>query len=236
MFDAIPDGAKIERVPSYPWHDMPTAENIFDVATWILGRPLTEQDGVPAAECAAAEQRLGCAVPAALSDFYLAMGRQPAITSSFERFFEPDQWTISDKKVVFLEENQGVCCWAADSEAKVYQAADPNASEWHEEPVDLPEFLRVVLYYQMAQGGYPFCGMISSDQFSGLDGVHALINDMGGRQVVDMGGLRIFVVADQVLVWYLHKDKALESGLFLSALREEPFERLCGQWLFADLN
>jgi hypothetical protein len=217
-------------------HDMPSTEDIIDVATWLLDRPLTEQDGIPAAECAAVEHRLGCTAPAALRDFYLAMGRQPAITASFQRFYEPDRWAVSAEKLVFLEENQGVCYWAADPQSKVYQAVDLKAPQWREEPVDLPEFLRVLLYYQMAQGGYPHCGMIPSGEFSNLDEVQALIDDMGGRRVVDMEGLRIFVVADQVLVWYMHKEKALESPLFLSALHEAPFQRLCDQWLFVDLN
>jgi hypothetical protein len=216
--------------------DMTTTENIIDVAAWLLDRPLTEQDGISPAECAAAEQRLGCTVPAALRDFYLAMGRQPAITLSFQRFSEPDGWAMSAEKLVFLEENQGVCYWATDPQSKVYQAVELKAPDWHEEPVDLPEFLRVLLYYQMAQGGYPHCGMIPSDQFSNLDEVQALIDDMGGQRVVDMRGLRIFIVADQVLVWYMHKGRALESGLFLSALHEEPFQRLCDQRRFVDLN
>ena len=66
--------------------EIPTTNNVIEVASWLLGRPLTEQDGISAPECVAAERRLGCAVPAALRDFYLAAGRQPVITSSFQRF------------------------------------------------------------------------------------------------------------------------------------------------------
>lgn len=217
--------------------DMPIKENIIDIATWLLGRPLTEQDGVSTAECAAAEQRLGCSVPAALRDFYLAVGRQPVITSSFQRFAEPTEWTMSEEKIVFLEENQGVCYWATDPQSRVYQAADLKDPEWYEELFDLAEFLRVLLYYQMAQGGYPFCGMIPADEFSSPVDVQTLINDMGGRQVVDTEGLRVFVIGDQTLVWYLHNDGDMFApGLFLSTLREEPFQRLCDHWQFEDLG
>lgn len=164
---------------------MPDAENFASIAAWLLGRPLTAEDGVPEAECAAAEQRLGLRLPAALREFYLAVGREPAITQSFECFAEPEEWTVSDGKIAFLEENQGVCCWAADSQSKVYQTADLNEPEWQEEAHGLPEFLRVLLYYQMAQGGYPFCGMIPGEEFESPAGVLDFIAGKGGRQVVE---------------------------------------------------
>jgi hypothetical protein len=198
---------------------------------------LTEQDGVSATEVALAEQRLGFVLPAVLRDFYLTVGRQPAFMSSFQQFASPDQWTVSGDKIVFLEENQGVCYWAADARSKVYQATSLKAPEWHEEPVGLPEFLRVMLYYQMAQGGYPFCGMISAVNFSSLQDVQALIGEMKGQPAGNMAGLEIFVAADQVLVWYLHQEGALpEPGLFLSALHEDRFQALCDKWMFDDLG
>lgn len=215
---------------------MPDAENFASIAAWLLGRPLTAEDGVPEAECAAAEQRLGLRLPAALREFYLAVGREPAITQSFECFAEPEEWTVSDGKIAFLEENQGVCCWAADSQSKVYQTADLNEPEWQEEAHGLPEFLRVLLYYQMAQGGYPFCGMIPGEEFESPAGVLDFIAGKGGRQVVDSNGLKIFRAGDQALVWYLHEDGVPDPGLFLSTLSEETFQRLCAEWEFDDLG
>jgi hypothetical protein len=216
--------------------NMPDAENFASIAAWLLGRPLTPEDGVPEAELATAEQRLGDTLPAALREFYLAVGRQPAITQSFERFAEPHEWTVSEGKIVFLEENQGVCYWAADSQSKLYQATDLEAPEWHEEEGGLWEFLRVLLYYQMAQGGYPFCGMIPADEFSNPAALLEYIAETGGRQVVDSDGLRIFIAGDQALIWYLHEDGVPDPGLFLSTLSEEAFQRLCEEWGFDDLG
>jgi hypothetical protein len=215
---------------------MPDANNFGSIATWLLGRPLTAEDGVPEAECAAAEQRLGLRLPAALREFYLAVGREPAITQSFERFAEPEEWTVSDGKIVFLEENQGVCCWAADAQSKVYQTADLDEPEWQEEAHSLPEFLRVLLYYQMAQGGYQFCGMIPGEEFESPAEALDFIAGKGGRQVVDSNGLKIFRAGDQALVWYLHEDGVPDPGLFLSTLTEETFQRLCAEWEFDDLG
>jgi hypothetical protein len=211
--------------------------NLVDTATWLLGRPLTEQDGVSALEYASAEQRLDHVLPAPLREFYMTMGRQPVITESFQRFAEPRELSIRNDKIVFLEENQGVCYWATDAQSKVYQTTDLNDPEWYEEPTDLAEFLRVTLYYQMAQGGYPFCGMISGDQFTSPEDVRSLIDEMGGQLVVDMSGLKVFVVSDQVLVWYLYEDSALpDPGIFLSALHEDKFRALCDQCSFDDLD
>ena len=210
---------------------------LADLAAWLLGRPLAGDDGIPAAQCEAARQRLGCTLPDALEEFYLSVGRQPLITASFQRFLAPQAWTLSADKLVFLEENQGVCHWATDAHARVYQAADLDAPEWIEEPASLPEFLRVLLYYQMAQGGYPYCGMIPGADFSTSQEVQSRIEAMGARLVVDMSGLKIFVAAGQVLLWYLHGADALpEPGLFLSALREEDLRRMSEEWLFDDLG
>ncbi len=173
-------------------HNMPEAENFAGIAAWLLGRPPNAEDGVPEAELAAAEQRLGHALPPALREFYRTVGRQPAITQSFERFAGPDKWTVSEDKIVFLEENQGVCYWAADDRSKVYQTADLDDPEWHEEEEGLAEFLRVLLYYQMAQGGYPFCGMIPADEFSSPGAVLEFAAAKGGQQVVDFGRLENF--------------------------------------------
>ncbi len=217
-------------------HNIPDAESFASIAAWLLGRPLTPEDAVPEADLAAAEQRLGCALPAALREFHRAVGRQPAITRSFERFAGPHEWTVSGDKIVFLEENQGVCYWAADAQSRVYQTTDLDAPEWHEEVEGLREFLRVLLYYQMAQGGYPSCGMIPADEFSSPAAVLDFIGETGGRQVVDSDGLRIFIAGDQVLVWYLHEDGVPDPGLFLSTLSEETFQRLCEEWEFDDLG
>lgn len=145
---------------------------------------------------------------------------------------------ILDGKIVFLEENQGVCYWATDAQSKVYQTTDLDDPDWYEEdPSDLEEFLRITLYYQMAQGGYPFCGMIPGDDFSSPEDIQTIINEMNGKIVVDISGLKIFIISDQVLIWYLNEDGTLpDPGVFLSTLHEDTFRALCDQWLFVDLG
>lgn len=137
----------------------PARPPLHDTAAWLLGRALTASDGTPAAELAAAAARLPCPVPEPLRTFYAAVGRTPALMQGFQRFAAPHEWECLGDKLLFLEENQGVCWWATDAQQKVWQTTDLNAPDWYAEPGDLETFLHAIAYYQMAQGGYPHCGL-----------------------------------------------------------------------------
>lgn len=216
---------------------MTAPASLAERAAWLLGRALVPADGATPAQCEAAGRALGFSLPPALREFHLAVGRMPQFMHGFQRFAAPDEWWLSDGKLVFLEENQGVCHWAADADGRVYQAGDPHGGPWEAEDVDLAEFLRVLLYYQMAQGGYAYCGMRADAQIATAEAADALVAQMGGRRVVEMAGLRIFVVADQVLVWYLHDAQGrLDPGLFLASADAAAFNRWCEQWSFDDLD
>lgn len=39
------------------------SESLTDVAAWLIGRPLTKEDGVSSSDYAVAEQRLGQTLP-----------------------------------------------------------------------------------------------------------------------------------------------------------------------------
>ena len=210
---------------------------LSDTLTWLLGRPLRPEDGVPEAELAAACHSLGWPVPPALHDFYAAVGRHAGLMDGFQRFAPLQDWECLDGKLLFLEENQAVCWWAADAQQRVWQTADLDAPDWHEEPAALDGFLHAIAYYQMAQGGYPFCGMRASSGLSAPGELASLLEAMHAQPVVDLAGLRIFTVGPQALVWYLHTDdKLAEPGLFLSVLDADRFDALCAQWSFDDLG
>lgn len=213
------------------------SENLIETAIWLLGRPLTPEDGIPRIDCESAEHRLNCKLPLALREFYEALGNNAVIMSSFQQFYRPEQLLMSSDKIVFAEENQGVCHWAVDAQDKVHQSQGLERPEWHEEPKPLAEFLRVLLCYQMAQAGYPYSAMISSRAFQDFDEVQGLIGEMEGQPLVDMSGLQIFARPNQVLIWFL-KDESVDAApdLFLSVLRKETFDELCDEWSFEDLG
>ena len=210
---------------------------LLKTLAWLLGRPVGPEDGQPQTELAAAGQRLGFPVPPALHAFYAAVGRRADLMNGFQRFAPPQDWERTGDKLVFLEENQGVCWWATDAQQRVWQTTDLETPDWHEEALDLEAFLHTIAYYQMAQGGYPFCGMRACDGFSTPGELAALISAMQAQAVVDVAGLRIFAVGPQALVWYLHAEGALaEPGVFLSVLDANHFEALCAEWDFAALG
>ncbi|WP_010458708.1 hypothetical protein [Acidovorax radicis] len=215
----------------------PTTPSLSDTLAWLLGRPVSPEDGLPAAELAAAGHHLGCPVPPALHAYYAAVGRRAELMGGFQRFAAPQDWKCVGDRLLFLEENQGVCWWATDAQQRVWQTTDLDAPEWQEESVGLEAFLHTIAYYQMAQGGYPFCGMHACNGFSTPEELAALLGAMQAQAVVDMAGLRIFTVGPQAVVWYLHSEGALaEPGLFLSALDADRFDALCAQWDFDDLG
>jgi hypothetical protein len=113
-----------------------TAEN-------ILGRHLTEKDGLNVSEIEAVEKSLGIKLPAVLRDFHLLVGNLEMFISSFEQFVEP---YINGEMLVFLEENQGVCYWGVNIQNPenelVFMCTDLETEipEWHSEKVTLTEF------------------------------------------------------------------------------------------------
>lgn len=214
-----------------------TTSPLAQALDWLLGRPVSPADGLPEADLAAASQRLGCTVPPALHAFYSAVGRHAGLMEGFQRFAPLQDWECLDGKLLFLEENQAVCWWATDAQQRVWQTTDLDAPDWHEEPVALDSFLHAIAYYQMAQGGYPFCGMRASDGLSAPGALASLLEAMHAKPVVDLAGLRIFTVGPQALAWYLHSEGQLaEPGLFLSVLDADRFDALCAQWGFDDLG
>lgn len=206
-------------------------------ATGLLGRPLTEADGVPPTAIEAAEARLGVRAPAALKALYLAVGEEPTLMAAFQQFIPAEGWEVVDGKLLFLEENQGVCVWATDTSGRVFRAEDPAAGNWFEEPCGLDEFLQAVLHYQMAEGGYPFAGNLPAANFADVEAVESFIAKKGGERVVDLIGLRVHRVGEQALVWYLHDGARVDDGgVFLSALTEQVYLRVAQVWGFEDLD
>lgn len=212
-------------------------KTLRELAEWLIDRPLTADDGYTEDIVAEAEVRLGLPLPAPLREFCRIAGKHPELAAAFNRFDEPSQLARSKNKIVFLEENQTVCIWATDQKSNVYQCTNIEQPRWYKEPVLLETFLRTILYYQMAQGGYPFAGMIPGDSFESEADLKALIARMDAQPVVNESGLQIFVLADQVLVWFLESlDGSEIPDLFLSALRRDQFLALCDQWEFDDLG
>lgn len=216
---------------------------LFDLkqtAETLLDRPLTAQDGYSEAQLTAAETRLQCALPQALREFYALVGRVEMFTESFNYFAEPDELTLLDGKILFLEENQSVCYWATDAQNRVWQTPDAKKLEWFAEENTLPDFLEILLYYQLAQGGYPHCGMVVSQALSNTSINSKAVSDIIAAYdwplVIDTPQLAIYAQGSNLL-WYLCDAKGnINPGIFTCSLHQTDFAALLKKHQFDDLG
>ncbi len=91
------------------------------------GRSLRPEDSINADRLAEAAKRTGAVVPPELVTTYRRAGIITALMSGFEQFHSPEGWEPADGRLVFLEENQGVCSWSVDTEDQVWQLTHSGA-------------------------------------------------------------------------------------------------------------
>lgn len=192
---------------------------------WI-GRPLRKLDGTPAERIDAAEARLGIRIPQALRALYIVAGEVHMLMQSFQRFRTPELWQIEDGKLVFLEENQGVCKWGCDISNAVWQKIDGENTDWYSESVSIETLLRIVLPYQLAQGGWSHSGMRSTSKLAYSTSLSSLSTDLGWPKIVDHNGL-VICSQDAQMLWGLQPSAHATTALiFISCLHENDFKRL----------
>jgi hypothetical protein len=111
-------------------------------ASWST-TALQPGDGCEEAELAAAEQRLGLAIPAALRDLYLLLGRRGDLTSNHDSLLAPQELHLLDGALVYRAENQGACQWGVlltalneEDPGTVVRADLADKSKEHWEPWD----------------------------------------------------------------------------------------------------
>ncbi|MFH9552212.1 SMI1/KNR4 family protein [Streptomyces sp. NPDC017435] len=75
------------------------------------GQPLKPGDGWSSVEVETAERRLGLALPTALREAYLLLGRRTDLTSNHDRLLSPDELYVTDGALVYRSENQGAASW-----------------------------------------------------------------------------------------------------------------------------
>lgn len=109
-------------------------------AHWT-GAALGSGDGWTEADLAAAEERLGLRLPAALREAYLLFGRRRDLTSNHDVLLGPAELYVDDagEALVFRHENQGAASWGIlidglrDDDPAVFirpDLADKSAERW----------------------------------------------------------------------------------------------------------
>lgn len=170
--------------------------DIITIAQNLLGRRLTAGDGLPCTAIEQAEQALSIVIPAPLKELYVLIGNLPLFMSSFQHIYQPGRLRLLGNKLVFMEENQHVCYWAVNKDEEsmpVYQSTSIENDQWHEEEINLPDFLALILYYQYVQAnGYRQHTVDSRN-------LNPLIENC--TKVADHNGLVIYDHPQKV-VWY----------------------------------
>ena len=237
-------------------------ELLAPVPGW-LGRPLTPADGLPAAQVDAAVARLareGFVVPPLLRELQLRIGNCAPLMRDFQRFEAPEDWALAvadededeedeaetdegddtdealadDPPVMFfLDENQSVCQWLTDATGQVYMLVN---GELHAEQLALPQFLAVILPYQLAQGGFP-CTADTVLPKADLEAERAAILDqLGWPLLTQHNGLTIHG-AGSAMLWSLDAMPGEdEVHLFFSCLHQHDLDELCERFDFVDLS
>ena len=198
-------------------------EKIKTIAESLLGRHLTPNDGLDRSEIEAVEKSLGILLPAALRYFHLLVGNLDIFISSFEEFVQP---YILGEKLVFLEENQGVCYWATDTMSNqneaVFMCTDIECDnlEWHPENLNLTEFIIILMYYQCAQGGYECGSAVYESNFSSREQYTQFLSDITAdyQKVVQHNGLVIYQNSGK-LIWHFTDEKGKLADIIFASTR-----------------
>ncbi len=129
-----------------------------------FGYPLTASTALSARVLSAAEGRLGVRIPTVLRDYYAIAGRERRFGACHNRLLAPSEWSVDQKRLVFMEENQAVVCWGVSirnpdaDDPPVSQGIDDEPMTWQPEHRRCSAFLAVMLHYQAVCGGFRFCG------------------------------------------------------------------------------
>jgi len=193
------------------------------IAEKILGRPLSQKDGMSRSKINTIEKSLGRKLPTVLKEFYLLVGKMDMFMSSFELFITP---SMKDGILVFLEENQGVCHWGVNirdgDNAVVFQCADIESDnpEWYSEEVNLTDFLTIQMYYQYVQDDCEYGGAVDASRFDDNKKYLQFLTNVtiGYEKVVDHNGLVIYQ-NDGKLIWHLTDSEGQLADSILAVAR-----------------
>ena len=206
--------------------------NIKKVAEEILGRTLTEKDGMNITKIETVENSLGLQLPRELRDFYLFVGNLEIFMSSFENFLEP---YIKNEKLIFLEENQGVCYWGIDirdteNNQVVFMCTDIESDnpEWYSEDVTLVDFLIILMYYQTAQGGYDCGSAVYESNFDSKEKYLQFLTDITSdyEKVVEHNGLVVYQNKGKLIWHFTDSEGNLADTIFASTRTSEDMKEL----------
>ncbi|MEV5600695.1 SMI1/KNR4 family protein [Streptomyces sp. NPDC052299] len=142
------------------------------------GEALRNGDGWTEADLAAAEERLGVRLPAALREAYLLFGRRRDLTSNHDELLGPADLYVDDagEALVFRHENQGAASWGLlieelrEDDPAVFvrlDLADKSAERWEGWTERLSLCFVEIVLSEAVQADGATCDFLDPDADSG---------------------------------------------------------------------
>jgi hypothetical protein len=169
---------------------------------------------------AEAETRLGVRVPAALRDYYLVAGRERRFNTCCHRLLPPSEWAVEKQRLVFMEENQAVCCWGVSirnpgsDDPPVSEGVEDETTTWYPVQRKCSVFLAAMLHQQAASGGFRHCfsGFIDESNASNVT-----LNTNEWRYYGELKGEKVYSRANQVFCFSPENTLPMRQGWLVSA-------------------
>jgi hypothetical protein len=169
-----------------------------------FGYPLAQSTASSPKVLAEAERRLGVKVPAALREYSLIAGRERRFNTCLNRLLPPSDWSVDQKRLIFMEENQMVVRWGVS--VRNPDSDDPPVSQginaededepiaWRPEHRKCSVFLAVMLHYQAVNDGFRFCGRADAPEQSSYR-----FEEHGWRYFGEVGSILAYSRPNQVV-------------------------------------
>lgn len=128
------------------------------LAAAFLGRALRPEEGLAEGPLAAAEARLGIALPAALRAVYRLAGACPRLTEAHNLLLAPEDLELDEAFLIFMDENQSVVSWGVRrddvgvEDPVVWQRNNTPPPEWYSEEQPLLAFLEGMFRWYATEG------------------------------------------------------------------------------------
>ena len=204
--------------------------------------------GLPAAEIAAAEQRLGIRLPAALRGYLLALGGSKAVNQSFNRLLPLDKMDFDGDYLVLAEGNQGVFrCGIARADltqdnppARIsFNIADAN--QWQPHLPSTRALLLELACTNATMGGLPYCANIMDEESADAQSVRFIQRNRNEIKELRQESQRFYTDGFHEIILLCFAENGNASGVFIGTADQNRFDTLLelfgwDNWLYTSYD
>ncbi|MEV4882047.1 SMI1/KNR4 family protein [Chitinophaga ginsengisegetis] len=199
----------------------------------LYNLPEDANHGYTAAEIAALEARLQLQLPAALRQYYLAIGKNKMVNDSFNRLTSLGEIGFSeDDHLIFYEENQAVVLWGiakADltlPDPPVYGTYDSARVEWFTDADTTEHFLLSMAWWNGALGGLPYTAFTDLEEDLTPERIAAVTTHWQEQTGISNQLLRFFTNDYEDILVLTTEQNGQVNGIYIGTSREEKYKAI----------